>query len=225
MLRKSKIFRSLRRWTAVLLLLVPRSARSLAIASKRYEASRNRSHESHMMQRCRNTLNAAATPTELSSYTVKVSYEGMSREILVMQNESILSAMERRNVAQEVGLPDLPSECRRGCCLSCSARHHEDSVFDNLYQGTDGLNPHLSKDVVNDGFVLTCSSYVNGNGVHLSLSHNSEAWQAMYQGRLLSEETQLSGREAMARVIRQNAERNVDQWIEETEQVYRGDLE
>ena len=157
--------------------------------------------------------------TRQDEYTVKVSYEGISRVIPVLSNESILSAMERLNIAQEVGMPDLPSDCRRGCCLSCSARHVDDSDASNLYQGTDGLNQNLSKEMADDGFVLTCSSFVSGDGVHLSLAHNWEAWQTMYQERLLSEEVQLSGREAMAKVIRQRAERHIDEWIDETEHV------
>jgi hypothetical protein len=156
---------------------------------------------------------------EETQVNVKITYDGFTRDIPVFRNESILNAMERMNIAQKMGLPDLPSDCRKGCCLTCSAIHAENSVTSNLYVGTDGLNPSLSTELSDNGFVLTCSSYVRGNGVHLSLNQNVEAWQAMYRERFESEGLQLAGRKAMARVIRRNAERRLDEWIRETERV------
>jgi hypothetical protein len=152
-----------------------------------------------------------------SAFNVRVSYEGISRDIPVFADESILSAMERLNIAQEVGLPDVPYDCRRGCCLSCSAQHVGDSISSNLNVVEDGLNPLLTENLSRDGYVLTCSSYVKGNGVHLLLGQNNEVWKSMYQTRLLSEELQHTGREAVARTIREHAERHVGRWIQETE--------
>jgi hypothetical protein len=202
----------------------PKITLSLSIASSRHASSRQSSVTLASHVRSTTPIDEAPASSLERAYSVKVSYEGISREILVRPNESILNAMERLNVAQDVGLPDLPSDCRRGCCLSCSSRHLEDSMTSHLYQETDGLSPHLSKEMAAGGFVLTCSSFVRGEGVHLSLAHNSEAWHAMYHTRIFSEEMQLSGREAMARVIRQNAERNIDKWIDETEQVLQKPL-
>ena len=56
--------------------------------------------------------------------TVTVSYEGQSCNIIVLPNESILAALERQSIyvqSQLTTLPDMPSDCRRGNCMTCAA--------------------------------------------------------------------------------------------------------
>jgi len=131
--------------------------------------------------------------------------------------------MERSGVASVLGLPgDMPSDCRRGNCLTCSALHSADSVTANLRRGEDGLAPSLSERAATRGFVLTCSSYLSGDGVHLELGENHRVWDEMYRKRLEeSEDTQRIAREAVARVMRRGAERNVLEWAKETEEALR----
>jgi hypothetical protein len=79
----------------------------------------------------------------------------------------------------------------------------------------------MSHCVAEKGYVLTCSSSIHGNGVHLKLGENHMVWDDVYRARVQDEESQRIAREAMARVIRKSAERNVDQWAKETEEVFR----
>jgi hypothetical protein len=72
---------------------------------------------------------------------------------------------------------------------------------------------------VSKGYVLTAAS-IHGNG-GLELGENHQVWDDMYRVRVQDEEAQRIAREAMARVIRKAAERNVEEWTEETEEVFR----
>ena len=55
-----------------------------------------------------------------------VSHEGRSCQVTVHQGETVLAALERQapHLRRHLtGLPlDLPSDCRRGNCLTCAAR-------------------------------------------------------------------------------------------------------
>jgi hypothetical protein len=79
----------------------------------------------------------------------------------------------------------------------------------------------MSQCVSEKGYVLTCSSSIHGNGVHLELGENHQVWDDMYRMRVQDEDARRIAREAMARVIRKAAERNVEEWTEETEEVFR----
>jgi hypothetical protein len=72
--------------------------------------------------------------------------------------------------------------------------------------------------VAKEGYVLTCSSYLTGSGVHLTLGENHQVWEDVYKLRLEDERLAL---ETMARIIRRNAEQNVEKWAKETEEVLR----
>lgn len=79
----------------------------------------------------------------------------------------------------------------------------------------------MSEQLQKRGYVLTCSSHVTGPGVHLDLDQHVRAWQEMYAQRFDEEETKRAARYAMARVIREFAETHVEEWTEETEEIYR----
>jgi hypothetical protein len=159
-----------------------------------------------------------------TNYTMQVSYEGQSCTISVQPGETILAALERSANTSSLCLPEMPADCRRGNCLTCTASHHPDSQKENIWRGEDGLAPCMSQCVAEKGYVLTCSSSIHGNGVHLELGENHQLWDDVYRVRIQDEESQRIGREAMARVIRKAAERNVDQWTEDTEEVYTRDM-
>lgn len=155
------------------------------------------------------------------AFQLKVTYDGMTCNLDIGKDETILAALERSElVTRGLSLPELPSDCRRGNCMTCAAQHHEESKSDNLDQRENGLTPTVAEALREKGLVLTCSSFVLGNGVHLELGENDQAWQEVYRARLEDEDTQRVAREAMARVIRRTAEKNVDSWKEETEEVY-----
>jgi hypothetical protein len=105
--------------------------------------------------------------------------------------------------------------------LTCVGTHATESNESSIVHGEDGLSPHISKQARKRGYILTCSSYVVGDGVKLQIGDNNKAWDYLFRERLEEESTQLAGREAMAKVIRISAERNVVDWAKETEEVLR----
>lgn len=156
-----------------------------------------------------------------TTYALTVTYEGRACQLHVRDDETILAAMERSKVSRELCLPELPADCRRGNCLTCTAQHGDTSRTEHLRRGEDGLAPSSSAHVADQGYVLTCSSYVTGNGVVLQLGENRKVWDDVYQRRWQTEDHQLIARAAKAKTIRMYAERNVPEWTAETEQVYR----
>lgn len=152
-------------------------------------------------------------------YSVQVSFEGRSCEIDVWPHETLLAAMERTGAADRLSLPSLPSDCRRGNCLTCSGRHVHGSEEESLVRGEDGLSPHMSREVQKAGYLLTCSSFVVGDGLKIELGENNDVWQAMYRTRVEDEMAEHIGRAAKARVIRRAAESNVPKWTRQTKKV------
>jgi len=128
-------------------------------------------------------------------HVVEVHYEGRRTEVVVQRDESILSALERTGAARRLAISDPPFECRRGNCLTCAGRHAEGSLTSSVRRGEDGLSPYLSKEVRGLGYVLTCSSFVVGDGVKLELGSNSDAWEAVHTKRLESSDTERVGLE------------------------------
>jgi ferredoxin len=169
--------------------------------------------------RCYAAAPAAADNQDQNEFhTVQVSFEGRSCQISVGSNETILVAMERAGVSRRLAIPgELPSDCRRGNCLTCTGRHADESQKSSLERREDGLSPYMSREVVKRGYVLTCSSCVVGEGLKLELGENHRAWNEMYVARLKEEATQLTGRAAMAKTIRLSDEKNVPRWTVETE--------
>ena len=162
------------------------------------------------------TASASQSSTSQEGHIVKVSYEGNSCDVFINANETILSGLERSSVRQKLGLNELPSDCRRGNCLTCTGRHINQSQTSNLHRLDDGLAPYISNQVEKAGYVLTCSSLVTGDGVELELGENHRAWEDIYYNRILNEETQLTGRAAMAKTIRLYDENHYDTWEKET---------
>ena len=153
-------------------------------------------------------------------------------DVPVWDGETILSALERAanaGVSPGTGgsgagggcLIPPPSDCRRGNCLTCTARHNVDSKVSNLQSMNDGLSPHVAARIAEKGYILTCSSTISGPGVSLTLGKNNQLWDYVYRHRLEEEGTEITAREAMAKAIRLSAERNVLEWQEQTERAYQ----
>lgn len=159
----------------------------------------------------------AAATDDREYYTVEVSYEGRSCQVSISANETILSGLERARVMDELAITELPSDCRRGNCLTCVGRHTSSSQESSLQRGEDGLSPEISRQVSLEGYVLTCSSRVVGQGVKLELGENYKAWKHIYCNRLYDESTQYVARSAMARTIRLSDERNPQRWAVKAE--------
>lgn len=153
---------------------------------------------------------------EVNTFLVEVTYEGRSCKVPIGANETLLSGLERARVPDQLAIPELPSECRRGNCLTCAGRHTNNSEESSLRRGEDGLSPYMSRLTSKSGYVLTCSSFVTGDGLKLELGQNSRAWTDLYRDRLYDESTQYAARKAMARTIRRSDEKNLEQWAIET---------
>jgi ferredoxin len=75
------------------------------------------------------TTTSATTPTTTSttatttSTVLQVSYENQFCHIPIIPKETILSALEKHSdKLRLLGLPELPSECRRGNCMTCAGK-------------------------------------------------------------------------------------------------------
>lgn len=163
-----------------------------------------------------NNESSSSSSYPSSSYLVEVTYEGRSCKVPIRANETLLSGLERNQVPDRLALPELPSECRRGNCLTCVGRHREESHEQALHRDGDGLSPEMSRQTSKLGYILTCSSHVVGEGLKLELGENYKAWESLYSRRLYEESTQYVGRAAMARTIRRSDERNPERWVVET---------
>jgi len=157
--------------------------------------------------------------TPSPEYTITVHYENRSCDIQARSDETILTALERNQLSLELlGLPNsmIPSDCRRGNCLTCTGTHA--SVSSRLASGTavvcdgDGLSPHMSQTIQEKGYILTCSTRVVGEGLQLNLGENHKVWKDIYQDRLEEEPTQSAKWAAMARSKRRSDERNKERW-------------
>jgi ferredoxin len=161
-----------------------------------------------------------------------VHYENRSCDILVRSDETILTALERNQISLEnLGLPNsmIPSDCRRGNCLTCTGTHA--SVSSRLASGTavvcdgDGLSPHMSRTIQEKGYILTCSTRVVGEGLQLNLGENHKVWKDIYQDRLEEEPTQSAKWAAMARSRRRSDERNKARWEKHMEELLQQQAE
>jgi ferredoxin len=162
---------------------------------------------------------SSSSSSSSQEYSIHVSYEGRSCEVPVREDETILSALERSGTADKLSIPSLPSDCRRGNCLTCSARHVENSEEVSLVRSEDGLSPYMSKQVEKSGYILTCSSHVVGEGLKLELGEHQKAWDDIYRLRVEGESAKVAGWRAMAKTVRMSDERNPDRWVVETEAV------
>ena len=147
-----------------------------------------------------NSEAVAAAEAQPESFPVELSHEGSTCEISVFAGETILAALERTGVADILAIPSVPSDCRRGNCLTCTGVHRKGSATHSVFKKDDGLAPSQSKLVKSNGFVLTCSSFVTGNGVKLELGANSNAWDRIFREEVV-EAAELLGSEVSVHVV------------------------
>jgi len=162
---------------------------------------------------------------EEDGHDVQIYHQGIQYTIFVRRNESILEALERQTIL--VPLSHIPHECRRGNCLTCSAKvrsskstNSEDKTststpqyHTNILANIDnGLSPMVSSELAKSDYILTCSSYVTGAGVVLELDQNDKAWDLIYRKRIHNIDTERLVLEAQAKLLRSVDEENINKW-------------
>ena len=161
---------------------------------------------------------AAAGTTDAAAregHMVEITHEGRTANVLVKPHETILMALERNRPS--MSLSSLPFDCQRGNCLTCSGIVNGGSY--SIVFGDDGLAPAVGENLRKNGFVLTCSSYVVGDGVKIELGQNDAAWTETYK-------TQPSlgmpdiGNAAAAKALRLAAEKDVPKWTRDIEKTF-----
>lgn len=200
----------------------------------------------------RNSQSNKNDESELDTgYPVQIIHQGHTSTIFVRKGEPILHALERQStsssnkiytIAQhssgvELGecsevegktsslsLSYIPNECRRGNCLTCSARlgsttSEQISIHANV---NNGLSPTVDTELTQLGYILTCCSFVTGPGVTLELDQNDDVWDAVYRRRICNKESMRLGMEAQARLLRRVDEENVGRWKRRMEMVLEG---
>jgi hypothetical protein len=120
------------------------------------------------------------------------------------------------------------------CSSSSSSGEYDGSVIRTT--NDNGLSPTISKMIADQGYLLTCSSFVippqsdgtattttnsSSSVLQIELGVQNEIWNEVYDNRFTCPDTQLIARAAMARVLRQSAERNPNEWIQSTERILR----
>jgi len=121
------------------------------------------------------------------AYTVTVTFEGRSCSVVVAKDETLLEALERTEIAQELAMPGMPSDCRKGSCLTCAA-----AILGSpgtLLLRQDGLTPRVARSVRDNSLILTCSSYVRGNGLEIQLGESEKAWKTAYTESFQDDQT------------------------------------
>jgi ferredoxin len=161
-------------------------------------------------------------------YNIEVFYENQSCNLFVHTNETILAALERdTKISDTLSLPNhmIPSDCRRGNCLTCTGKlltaNDNNNNNNNNIVTDDGLAPGISEFVRKEGYIVTCSSYVVGDGVQIVLGENHNAWTEIYKDRVENDQARFLGWAAMARSRRLGDEKNVPRWKKETETVLK----
>lgn len=177
------------------------------------------------LPRKRQTFRRGSEAASVTEFLVDVQFEDTKAEtVAVKPGESLLSALERAASAR--GWSEIPSDCRRGNCLTCTARHAATSRREHVQPlGDNGLSPAISLPCTEDKenretYFLTCRSTVTGPGVSLHLGENTAAWTHVYQSRLTNEETRRAADVALARVLRKAAERDPVAWRQQTEALW-----
>ena len=165
--------------------------------------------------------NKLSTSLYVKEYTVTLHYENSSCDIKVRSNETLLSAIEGSSL-EHLGLPNhaIPSDCRRGNCLTCTASSLASSR-NNVVCDDDGLSPFISQMIKDKKYVITCSSRVIGEGLHLRLGDNHKVWKDIYHDRFDADLPVAWA--AMAKTKRLSDERNFSRWKNRTEKVLLSD--
>lgn len=147
---------------------------------------------------------------------MEIKHEGRTASVVVHPHETILMALERNR--SSLSMSSLPFDCQRGNCLTCSGVVKEGSS--NIVRGDDGLAPAVGDNLRKKGFVLTCSSYVVGEGVKIELGQNEAAWTETYQTQPESGMPDM-GNAAAAKALRLAAEKDVPKWAKNTEKTLK----
>ena len=120
----------------------------------------------------------------------------------------------------QLSLPSLPHECRRGNCLTCSGKHLDQTTRHHVQMIDDGLSPSMHRNICERGLVLTCSSYVVGDGVHLELGVCDDAWREVYgQSGVDGDDAERIRADAVAKAMRLADENNLNRWALKTERM------
>ena len=147
---------------------------------------------------------------------VEISHEGRTASVFVQPHETILMALERSR--SSLSMSSLPFDCQRGNCLTCSGLIKEGSS--SIVRGDDGLAPAVGDNLRKKGFVLTCSSYVVGEGVKIELGCQNDAWTETYKTQPESGMPDM-GNAAAAKALRLAAEKDVPKWARDTEKTLK----
>lgn len=155
------------------------------------------------------------------TFQVNVTHQNVTTTLEINSNESILNALERNRAHDALALPALPNECRKGSCWTCSGRHQSHSNRENVILIDDGLSPSTiekqeKRGGGDDDFVLTCSSYVVGEGVALELGVCDKVWKKVFMD---DDEGEMIRLRATAKTIRLADESNLHKWAEKTEKM------
>lgn len=88
---------------------------------------------------------ASSTPAKRGSYTIKVSLDGVTKDVFVKENATILDAVI------DAGM-DPPFACQMGVCCTCRAKLTSGKVQMDEDEG-------LSDTEIQQGYILTCQSH------------------------------------------------------------------
>jgi ferredoxin len=160
-----------------------------------------------------------ATTEKRLAFRLVVTYDGQRCELDAYPDETVLAALERNSVMDSLCLPNIPADCRRGNCMTCAGRLLGTHNPRMVQSDADGLSPHVSDLLRSSDYILTCSSFIKGDGVEILLGENSRLWEEMYHRRFVSEESRTTKMETVAKLHRLRAENNVPRWTAETEQI------
>ena len=161
------------------------------------------------------TTSPAPAP-RAEGHVVEISHEGRTGSVFVQPHETILMALERSR--SSLSMSSLPFDCQRGNCLTCSGLVKEGSS--SIVRGDDGLAPAVGDNLRKKGFVLTCSSYVVGEGVKIELGQCNDAWTETYKTQPESGMPDM-GNAAAAKALRLLAEKDVPKWAKDTEKTLK----
>lgn len=147
---------------------------------------------------------------KVKSYSVKLTHQSKTISVQIPSNQTILQALEQQNVKDLLSLPDLPQDCRRGNCLTCSAKIKSGKVS----LQNDGLSPSMAQRIQKENLVLTCSSFIEQD-THLELGVCDDVWREMYGSSVPYED--LEGeqivQDAVAKAMRVAGEKNFNKWV------------
>lgn len=89
----------------------------------------------------------------------------------------------------------------------------------------DGLSPSMAKKIQKEKLVLTCSSYVIDEGVHLEIGVCDDVWREVYGSTPPFEdaEGERIKNDAVAKAIRVKDEKSLNRWALRTEKSFMDD--